>query len=73
MRECLACGGKYEPVQGNMRYFHVCPPLVDPDTGEETKRPGHRDENLDGKHTFVDNKLTSDVKIKAEGKGYKEI
>lgn len=29
MRECLACGGQYEPVQSDgVRYFHVCAPLV---------------------------------------------
>lgn len=27
MVECVACGGRYEPISGNsIRYFHVCPP-----------------------------------------------
>lgn len=28
MRECLTCGGQYEPMQADgMAYFHVCGPL----------------------------------------------
>lgn len=26
---CKVCGGTYETVQGNTRYFHACPPIVD--------------------------------------------
>jgi len=43
---CLACRGLYVDPQGGMRYFHACPPLVDPDTGLLSDRAGHRDENI---------------------------
>lgn len=44
---CKACGGVYTPVQADgSAYFHVCPPLRDPETGVETLRDGHRDETL---------------------------
>jgi ssDNA-binding Zn-finger/Zn-ribbon topoisomerase 1 len=26
---CKVCGGTYETVQGNTRYFHACAPVVD--------------------------------------------
>lgn len=44
---CKACGGVYAPVQADgSAYFHVCPPLRDPETGAERLRDGHRDETL---------------------------
>ncbi len=44
---CLACQGMWiDPQAGGLRYWHACPPLVDPDTGLMSLRPGHRDENI---------------------------
>lgn len=42
---CKSCKGEYtDPLPDGTRYFHVCPPLVDPETGDTKSRQGHRDE-----------------------------
>jgi rubredoxin len=65
--KCKSCDGEYDDLlPDGTRYFHACPPVRDPDTGEFVPRKDPRDENvlveLDGKGVKV-------VKVKAEGKG----
>jgi len=58
------CQGTYPPIQADgLRYFHACPPAVDPGTGPATKRADKRDENVtvDAAGRFSG--------IRAEGKG----
>jgi hypothetical protein len=46
MIRCLACNGTYHPIlRDGCRYFHVCPPLLDPKTGAESPRANARNEN----------------------------
>lgn len=42
---CKVCDGLYVSPQGGYQYLHTCGPLTDPVTGEQHRRPGHRDEN----------------------------
>jgi len=61
--KCRCCGGVYNPDQRG-GYYHVCPPEIDPETGEERLRPCHRDERPDPENPG---------KIRSEGAGVEEI
>jgi hypothetical protein len=67
-RRCNTCGGCYLPVQGDgSQYYHACPPLVDPITGESSERLNKRDENV----TLTPSGARAG--IKAEGAGAVEL
>jgi len=60
---CLCCGGEYEKDQPG-GYYHVCPPVIDRDTGEEKQRDCHRDERPDPENPG---------KIRSEGAGVEQV
>jgi len=61
---CNSCLGVYrELLPDGMLYFHACPPIVDPSTGEVRDREDPRDENID--------RFTG--QIKARGRGREKV
>jgi len=65
---CNNCQGEYwDPLPDGMRFFHTCPPVINPETLEISYPEGHRDENI------VQERDGGPVRIKAEGKGRIQI
>jgi len=65
---CNSCGGEYNDIlEDGSLYFHACPPVTDPITGETKEHPNKRDENIS------QDPETGEVKIRSVGKGRRKI
>ena len=61
---CNTCGGEYDDLlPDGYLYFHACPPVTDPVTGQVIERPEKRDENI------LQDPATGLVRARALGRG----